>query len=51
MGVGVGVCVTVKSLTSKIFYVMGKALSGMLSCMRTGIVSNFVDLLFASHGY
>ena len=37
--VGPGICVglTLHSFTSKFFYVIGKALSGELSCMGTGL--------------
>ena len=41
--VDVGVGVTLKSLTSKFFYVMGKALSGELSCSGTGLVNVSYD--------
>ena len=43
--------ITLESFMSKFFYVMGKALSDLLFCTGTGIVtvgSNFCDFLFAS---
>ena len=36
--VGIGVGVTLKSFMLEFFYVMGKALSGKLSCTGTGLV-------------
>ena len=38
IGVGMGMGVTLCSYTSKVFYVMGKALSGEQSCTRSGLV-------------
>ena len=44
MGVGVGI--TLQSFRSKFFYVMGKALSGKLSCTGTGLFFFFTVALF-----
>ena len=54
--VGVGVGIThfkVILMYVKVFYIMGKAVSGELSCMRTGLVSkrNNYDFLFPSLDY
>ena len=38
VSVSIGVGVTLQSFTSKFFYVMGKALSGKLSCTGTALV-------------
>ena len=38
-GMGMGVSITFSSFTSNLFFVIGKGMSGKLSCMRTGLVT------------
>ena len=42
-----GVGVTFYSLTSKFFYVLGKALSAELSCTETGLIIYLLSFMFS----